>query len=412
MKVVVVHSRYRSEAPSGENRVVDQESAALTAHGHDVRLVQHSSDDIPDWPLQRRLALPATAVWNGRVRSEVSAVLADLRPDVVHLHNTFPMITPSVLYSCRDAGVPVVATIHNYRFSCANGGLFRDGRPCHDCLGGKGLQGVRHGCYRGSRLATLPVVAGQNLHRSAWREMVSAYIFLSAAQRDLLQGVVGLPTERVFVKDNLVSVASVVPEPREHQVVYLGRLDEPKGLPFLMQSWDAFRARHPRSTMRLAIAGGGPLAEEVAAWGATRPSVDVLGLLTAGDAIRVLSRSVAAIIPSRCEETFGLVAVEAMVAGTAPIAPARGAFPELVTDGVTGRVYDPDGPDALAEVLVEIDCRPEQFLALGANGRSAALSRFDPYANLEQLLEIYRFAVRNPVTTGSRPRSLDRPRST
>ena len=327
------------------------------------------------------------------------------------MHNTFPMLTPSVLRSCRDAGLPVVATIHNYRLVCANGELFRDGTPCHDCLGGHGLPGVRHGCYRGSRLLTVPVVAGQNLHRDAWRDMVSAYVFISAAQRDLVAGL-GLPPERVFVKHNLVPEGPLVTGTRQPQVAYLGRLDEAKGLPYLMRSWDAFRGREPASDLRLVVAGGGALADTVAAWGATRPSVDVPGMVSRDEAARILSRSVAAVVPSRWEETFGLVAVEAMVAGAAPIAPASGSFPELITDGVTGRLYDPDHADALADVLVDVHRRPEQYRALGAAGRRRALNRFDPDTNIEQLLEIYRFAVRNPATTGSRPRSLDRPHST
>jgi glycosyltransferase involved in cell wall biosynthesis len=411
MKVVVVHSRYRSGTPSGENRVVDQEAAALVARGHDVTMFQRHSDDIAAWPRHRRLLLPATAIWNGQSRADLTALLDEIRPDVVHVHNTFPMLTPSVLYGCRDAGVPVVATVHNYRLVCAAGPLFRDGKPCHDCLDGRVLPSVRHGCYRGSRAATVPLALEKKLHGNAWRDLVSAFVFISAAQRDLMTGM-GLSPERAFVKHNLVPAMAVQPAERRHQVAYLGRLDEVKGVPFLMRSWDTFRAGHPESPLRLVVAGGGPLADEVSAWGATRPSVAVPGVLTRQEAAQVLSESVAAVVPSRWEEPFGLVAIEAMAAGTAPVAPAAGSFPELVEDGVTGVLYDPHREDALAAVLADVDRHPDRYLTIGSRGRVTAATRFDPDSNLDQLLDIYRFAVRNPVSTDRPARSLDRPLST
>ena len=184
MKVLLVHSRYRSGAPSGENRVVDQELALLAAAGHEVERFQRDSDDIATWPLARKSTLPARSMWNGQVRSELARRLEQARPDVVHIHNTFPLISPSVLYACRDNGVPAVATIHNYKLLCASGDFFRDGKPCHDCAGGKVAPAVLHGCYRGSRLATVPVTAGMALHRPAWRSLVSAFIFISSSQRE------------------------------------------------------------------------------------------------------------------------------------------------------------------------------------------------------------------------------------
>lgn len=396
MKVLIVHGRYRSVAPSGENRVVDRESAALEAAGHQVELFQRDSDDIAGWSLAGKAALPARSLWNGLVRHELARRLELTRPDVVHIHNTFPLISPSVLYACRDAKVPVVATIHNYKLLCASGDFFRDGKLCHDCAGGHGGAALRHGCYRGSRVATVPVVASLAVHRSAWRQLVSAYIFISAAHRDLMHDL-ALPEDRVFVKHNFVPpVPSPGREP-EQLVVYLGRLDAAKGALFLMKAWDHFRALNPESRLRLVVAGGGPLADEVRNWGATHRSVDVVGVLPPEDAARLLRRAVAAVMPSQWEETFGLVAIEAMAAGVAPIAPARGSFPELVTDGFNGALFEPEDPAALAQVLGDVDRDPERYVEYGRQGRTTFETRFHPTANLEELLEVYRFAVRNPI---------------
>ena len=396
MRVCMVHGRYRSAAPSGENRVVDQESSALVEAGHRVDLFERDSDDIAGWSMARKAALPVRSVWNGQVRRDLARLLEQTCPDVVHVHNTFPLISPSVLYACRDAGVPVVATLHNYRLLCAGGAFFRDGRPCHECAAGQVAPAMRHGCYRGSRAATAPVAAGVAVHRAAWRELVAAYIFLSSPQRELMQGL-GLPAGRVFVKHNLVPAPAFTSVPKERSVVYLGRLDAAKGLPLLMDAWDLHRARTPAATLRLTIVGSGPLEEQVRRWAETDPTVDVLGQLPADEAGGVLRRALVAVVPSLWEETFGLVAVEAMAAGVPPVAPAHGSFPELVTDGVDGALFDPGDPVGLARVLADVDADAEAYVARGHRARATYCERFDPAAAVEQLLAIYRFAVDNPV---------------
>lgn len=401
MRVMLVHGRYRSVAPSGENNVVDQESSALRAAGHHVEHFERHSDEIAEWSLARKATLPAVSLWNAGVRRDLSRRLEQDRPDVVHLHNTFPLLSPSVLHACHDARVPVVATIHNYKLLCASGDFFRDGSPCHACASGQPAPALRHGCYRGSRAATVPVVAGQVLHRSAWRRLVAAYIFISASQRDLMQEL-ALPPDRVFVKHNLVPASRAATpasagEPRRHQVVFLGRLDAAKGLPFLMRAWDTFRSLEPASTLRLVIAGGGPLDEAVRTWAKRHDSVDVAGLLSPDDAARLLRRSVAALVPSQWEETFGLVAAEAMAAGVAPIAPARGSFPELITPGVDGALFTPGDATALARTLDDVDRQPGRYVELGRCGRETYDKRFHPTTNIDELVAVYRFAVAHPV---------------
>lgn len=399
MRVLVVHGRYRSTAPSGENIVADQERSALRAAGHWVGTFERDSDEIADWSVARKASLPARVVWNAEVKRDLVRSIAATSPDVVHVHNTFPLLSPSVLHACLEAGVPAVATLHNYRLLCATGDFFRDGQPCHDCSTGIGMPGVRHGCYRGSRLATIPVVAANTAHRSAWRRLVSAYIFISASQRDLMSPL-DLPAERVFVKHNLV-----VSPPRsagsarvpEHLVTYVGRLDAAKGIPLLMQSWDAFRAQSPSSTLRLVIVGAGPMEAAVRSWASHHPSVEVVGLVPRDEAVSVLSRSLGAVVTSQWEETFGLVAVESMAVGVAPIAPDRGSFPELITDRADGSLYCAGDPTSLAAALTDLDRDPLRYVELGRRARASYERRFQPEANLEQLLDIYRFARAHPV---------------
>jgi glycosyltransferase involved in cell wall biosynthesis len=401
---MVVHGRYRSTAPSGENNVVDRESAALVATGHVVEAFGRDSDDIAEWSLARKASLPVRAVWNDEVRRALTRRLTESRPDVVHVHNTFPLLSPTVLHACRDAGVPVVVTLHNYKLLCASGDFFREGRPCHDCATGRMIPAAVHGCYRGSRAATIPVVSATALHRRSWRELVSAYVFISAAQRHLMDGL-DLPADRIFVKHNFVPEPAVLADRSAPLVACVGRLDAAKGVPLLLRAWDRFRELHPTSPLRLAVAGGGPLADEVERWAARHPSVDVHGLLAPPDAARLIAGARAVVVPSQWEETFGLVAVEAMAAGVAPVAPAHGSFPELVTDGHDGVLFTPDDEASLAEAFAHADVSPGHFAALGRRARSTYLARFTEEDNLERLVEIYRFAVANPVVGAERPRS-------
>jgi len=403
VKILVVHNRYRSSAPSGENRVVDQESSALAAAGHVVEHFERRSDAIEHWTAPRKALLPATVVWSEEARRAVARALRRLRPDVVHLHNTFPLISPSVLSACRAEGVPVVVTVHNYRLLCVSGDLFRDGAPCHACPGRR-VPGpaVVHGCYRGSSLATLPVTLGTVAHRRAWRTKVSAYVFVSEAQRRAHAGL-GLPPERVFVKWNLVpSLPAPAHATRQHLVAFLGRLDPAKGVPLLMEAWDRFRAEAPGSRLRLVIAGAGPLAGAVTTWAADRSSVRAVGLLDPGQCASLLAEARAVVVPSRWEETFGLVAVEAMAAGVPAVAAGHGSFPELIRDGVDGVLFDPREAAGLVGALHDVDAHPDRWETYGRHARRSYEERFDPERNLDDLLRIYRFALDHPVGSDGR----------
>jgi glycosyltransferase involved in cell wall biosynthesis len=396
MRILVAHSRYRSAAPSGENRVVDQETAALAALGHEVELFERRSDDIEGWSAIRKAALPAAVVWNGGARRDLRAVLRSSRPDVVHIHNTFPLLSASVLYACRDAGVPVVATLHNYKLACASGDFFRDGVVCHDCADGPPVGAMRHGCYRGSVAATAPVALASVAHRRAWRTMVAAYACISASQRDLLRGV-GLPADRVFVRHNMIPARAAVAVSPRPEVVYAGRLDAAKGVPVLMTGWDRYLAANPAPGLSLVIAGSGPLEDEVRAWAAARPSVRYAGQLDRDACAAAMAAARAVVLPSAWEETFGLAAVEAMALGVAPVAAGHGAFPELITDGVDGVLFRPGDPAALAAAVELADKNNKVFEEYGVQARKTYEQRFDPDDSLRRLLHIYEYAINNPI---------------
>ncbi len=396
MRILLVHNRYRSGAPSGENRVVDQEGEALEALGHEVIRFGRSSDEIGQWPMAKKASLPARTVWSRETHRDLKSVLRERRPEVVHVHNTFPLLSAAVLYACRDAGVPVVATIHNYRLACANGAFFRDGAVCHDCAGRLPVPALRHGCYRESRAATAPVALAMGLHRNAWKSLVSAYVFISASQRDLLRES-GLAPDRVFVRHNFIPSRSRPQVERTPTVVYAGRLDEAKGVRLLMAGWDRYLGRSGEPGLNLVIVGGGPLEAEVTAWASARPSVELTGTVSGERCAEYMSRARAVLLPSTWEETFGLVAVEAMAAGVPPVAAAHGSFPELITPGVDGMLFSPGDPAALALAVADVEGHPERYEDYGDQARKTYEERFDPERIMAELVEIYRFAIAHPA---------------
>ena len=396
MRVLQVHNRYRSAMPSGENLVVDREGEALAGAGHEVLRFGRDSDEIEHWSPVKKAALPARVVWSAEARRGLTAALRRHRPDVAHVHNTFPLLSASVLYACRDAGVPVVITVHNYRLVCASGTLFRQGTVCHDCMHRLPLPGIVHGCYRGSRAATVPLVLADIAHRNAWRSLVSAYAFISAAQRDLHAGL-RLPPDRVFVRHNMVPRQDLTLVPREPVVAYAGRLDEVKGVRLLMAAWDRYCVMSKDPGLRLVIAGSGPLEREVTGWASARPSVQMTGHVPAAEVASLRSRARAVIVPSVWEEPFGLVVVESMAAGAPLIVAGHGSFIELVTPGVDGVLFPPGDAQALALAVADVEADPEKYENYGKQARETYEQRFNPEHSLKHLLEIYSFAIAHPA---------------
>ncbi len=397
MKILQVHNRYRSSSPSGENRVVDNEASALRRHGHVVDQFERFSEEIEGWSAPKRALLPGRVVWSTEAYRALTRHLRQQRPDVVHVHNTFPLLSPSVFEACFRERVPVVVTLHNYRPMCPTGELFRDGAVCHDCAGRLPVPAVRHGCYRGSSLATLPLAASTVVNRRRWREKISAYVCISESQRQILRPL-GLPEERVFVKTNLIPALVGSPgHERRGIIVFTGRIAKAKGVDVLMEAWDRYSGAPTGGPLRLVIAGAGPLDDVLSQWARDRADVEYVGILSPTDCTALLETARATVVPSVWEETFGLVVVEAMRAGVAVIASDHGSFPELLVDGTEGRLFPPGDAAALANVFHDVASEPDRYVRFGANGRKAYETRFDPDANVMQLMSIYEFATEHPA---------------
>lgn len=398
MHVLVVHNHYSSGQPSGENRVVAEEVALLRAAGHRVDLFERRSDDIAGRSLLGKVAVPLLVPWNPAVRKELAAKLRAERPDVVHVHNVFPLLSPAVLAACADVGVPVVTTLHNYYQVCPPGTLQRDGRLCTDCVGTKvPLPAVRHGCYRNSRLATVPLAVNLSVNRRRWWSGVERFFCISGAQRDVLVRA-GMPADLLTVKHNFVPDPGVRREGDGEHLLFLGRLAEAKGVRVLTAAWDMIAAEGGVG-VPLVLAGSGPLEAEVRAWAEGRDDVRYVGLLDPDEVRKAVARSVAVVAPSLAPETFGLVVAEAMAAGVPAVAAGHGAFVEIVDDGVTGLLHRPGERTSLASCLRRITADAAGNRDMGRAARHRYEQGFSPAVGLARLEEEYRSAIAGRSTS-------------
>jgi glycosyltransferase involved in cell wall biosynthesis len=388
MRVVVVHNRYSSRVPSGENLAVDDEVRWLREAGVDVAVHSVSNDDALAPGAWARLRDGATGVWSLPARHRFEDALDAHRPDLVHVHNLFPLLSGSVPAAARRRGLPVVWTVHNHRVRCVEGGNFRDGRPCHDCRHGWRVPGIVHRCYAGSAAASGIVTAASTAFRTSVRRRGVVAVAISEHVRTWLIDEVGLDPAAVRVKPNGVAgPAGPVPPPAGSRAfVFLGRLAAAKGVGLLLDAW-----RRADLDAELRIVGDGDLADEVAAAAAADPRITWTGPVAAAAIGAHLTEARAVVVPSLWDEPFGRVAPEAFAHGRPVITTGLGGLGETV-DATTGWIT---GRDARALVAALEEAAGDDD-AVSARGRAAFerwQTRYSPGVTTSNLLDVYRFAL-------------------
>jgi len=399
MKILLVHNRYQQ--PGGEYISMLAEEGVLRAAGH--RLVEYirHNDEIKDYGLGSKATLPLRTVWARDSYREIKALLARERPDLAHFQNTFPLISPAPYYACREAGVPVVQTLHNYRLLCPGATFQREGRLCEDCLGRNPWRGVLHGCYRDSRAATAAVTLMLSVHRwlGTWSKMVDCYTAETEfARAKFIEG--GLPAEKIVVKP-----AFVYPDPMavNHQssianhkspqgsALFVGRLSPEKGVATLLAAWQRLGNSIP-----LRVVGDGPLQAELEGYARQHGLSDVFfhGRLNPEQTLAAMKGSRFLVVPSEWYETFGRVAVEAFACGVPVIASRLGAMQEIVEDGRTGLHFTPGDPDHLAAKVEWAWTHPEEMAAMGRAARAEYEAKYTAERNYQMLVEIYERAIK------------------
>ena len=395
-KVLLATNFYRSSAPSGENEVFLAEREMLRGRSHEVLEFTRHSDDLARMGALGTLKGGLVTPWNPAAVRAARRVLRRERPDVLHVHNSFPLLSPAVFRAARETGTATVLTLHNYRTFCAAGIPLRNGRPCTECLDRHSVwPALRYKCYRNSRLATLPVAGMIALHRTlgTWRKDVDAFIALTQFQRDKLVDA-GLPAERVYVKPHFYPAP---PEPlpwdaREPRAVFIGRLGEEKGLHVLLEAWRAWGPGAPA----LELIGDGPERTALEAFArehGLEGRVRFPGRLPFAQTQARLARASLLLLPSLCFEGFPMVIREAFALGV-PVAASRlGSMPCLVEEGRNGVLFAPGDADDLLRRVKGLWNAPGLLADMAGKARADFEAKYTEATNYRQLMEIYSSAI-------------------
>lgn len=380
MRVCIVHNSYAR--PSGEEVSVQLLRDLLEGHGHDVTMLSRSSAEIERMRLGRARAF-FSGIYSRSSRRAMRRLLDEQRPDVVHVNNLYPFISPWVLVECRRAGVPVVMSVRNHRLVCPNGLHLSRGELCERCLGGREYWCVLRNCE--SNLLKSTGYALRSAVARIWRlflDGVTLFAVLSPFQRERLIAA-GFASERIVVIPNMVGSNGAEPLLGEY-VAYVGRVSHEKGVETLV----AAAAQCPDIPFK--IAGSTSRMPRIAS--EAPANVAFLGHVEGAKLNSFYRNSRIVVLPSRCLETFGLSLAEAMSHGKPVVASRIGGVPSIVQDDVTGLLVEPGNVSELAERIRTLWARPELCRTMGQAGRARALKEYSPERYYERLMAAYEHA--------------------
>ena len=385
MKILLVHNSYQQHG--GEDVVFQQEKQLLQGGGHEVITYEKKNEDALQEADSSKVLVGVRTIWAVSSRKEFRSILRQHRPDIVHVHNTFVMISPSIYSACKEEGVPVVQTLHNYRLICPAATLFRDGRICEECVGGGIWRGVLHGCYRDSRAATAVVALMLTTHRllGTWEHLIDHYIALTEFARQKFVAA-GLPEEKISVKPNFVPSDPGERSALGHFALFVGSLCDAKGVWTLVHAWQANRLSIP-----LRIVGDGPLKEELVSFAQRNQlsNVSFTGQLPHYRVLNLMKKARCLIFPSEWYEPFGLTLLEAFACGLPVISSGIESLRELVRPEDTGLVFNAGNSQDLADKVRWAWDHPAEMRAIGKNARAEYRLKYTAEQNYESLIKIY-----------------------
>ena len=396
MKILVIHNKYQQAG--GEDNVVAAEAKLLADYGHEVELWSVDNKDLPTG-FTGKIKTALTTSYSSASRAIAQDKLRRFQPYVVHVHNFFPQISPSIYDACLDENVPVIQTLHNYRLICPGAMLMRQGKICEQCVTGTPYQAAWYGCYRGSKLGSLVVahMVAEHRRQGTWQHKVNRFIALTGfAKSKFVEA--GFPADKIAVKANFVDDPlqinfhpNLLPEGEgafalkstalfPGFALYVGRISEEKGIKTLLKAWSSMDDQD-----LLKVAGVGPL--EALMQG--KNNIAPLGRKNATEISELMQGASFLVLPSEWYEGFPLVLVEAFAHGLPVLASRLGSMAEIIKDSETGLLFAPGDADDLAEKAKWLLDNPQQSQKLGGNARRTFLAKYTAEQNYSQLIEIY-----------------------
>lgn len=377
MRILVAHNSYLYAG--GEDRVVDSEVGLLRSYGHQVECHFRHNSELTGRQSSR---VATQAIWSSQTTRDIRAHISSFRPHVIHAHNTFPLISPSLYWIANEANIPVVQTLHNFRLLCPQAMLLRNGKVCEDCIGRVPWRAVLRRCYRGSASQTAVSAAVLVAHRmiGSYSHKVARFIALSSFSfRKFVAG--GLPKEKLVVKENFVD-APHPPRRSRSGGLFVGRLSQEKGISVLL------RALQGIETSRFRIIGTGP--EE---YKAQESKAHLLGFVDQHQLYKYMWTASYLVVPSIWYENCPRVLLEAFACGVPVIASRLGALPEFVQEGHNGLLFHPGSETDLAEKIQWAEDHPLEMAEMGRNARLEYEKKYTPNINYQRLIDIYEEAI-------------------
>jgi glycosyltransferase involved in cell wall biosynthesis len=405
MKIVLVHNFYRQAG--GEDVVFQNEKRLLEGAGHTVIPYLRSNKELKDSSLVDRIGIASRTIWSPETRQSFGAILDAESPDVVHVHNTFVVISPSIYSACSERGIPVVKTLHNFRLLCPGASFSRNGRVCEECVDHSLIRSVLHGCYRHSRSATAAVALTLTAHRAlgTWQTLITRFIALTDFAKEKFINA-GFPSDKFTVKPNFAD-----PDPGEtvdtgEYALFIGRIDQTKGSRVLLDAWQRLRVKYP-----LHVVGDGPDRP----WMEARvrelqlSEITFRGRLSHAEAVQAVKGSRFTIVPSTWYEGFPMCIVESFACGIPVLCSRLGGMSAIVDDRVTGLHFNPSDPQDLAKAVEWAWSHPLEIAWMGRLARRKYETEYTAEKNYSLLMQIYEQAIAaraSPRLAGTRARQL------
>ena len=390
MKILAIHNFHRKGSASGDDQVFKSETAMLESHGNEVVRYTVCNDEFDNAGAIGKVKTMFDMKWSGKNYEAVQELIRKEKPDVVHVHTFFPLLSPSILYAAKRLNVPVVATLHDTRFICPCATSLRGKELCNECGDGHYLRMCKYGCFKGSKAQSFIVANIFSYHRKkrTFYDQIDKYICLNDNQIKLLTEI-GFDKNKIVKKYNFVPDAEADSMPvkveglPERYVVFYGRIGEEKGIRMLMKAWDK------TGNIPLVVMGGGPLENEFKAWADTKDNVHFLGYTEHNKCLSIVKGAEFVVFPSIWYEGCSMVEIETMSLGKALIATDLGFSVEAVTEGYNGSKFKLGDTDEFVSKITGLWSDPVKAREMGLNARKEYEDKYMPEDNYTQLMNIY-----------------------
>lgn len=385
MNILQIHNNYQQ--PGGETVVVEQEKSLLEKYGHCVSQLIVQNNEIKNYNFFEKILFFKNALYSKKYYKLICNKIHNEKPDIVHIHNVFPLISPSAYYACYKMGVPVVQTIHNFRFLCPNGIFFVKDNICEKCINGNTLHAVKKRCYKDSMILSslyALIIYWHKKQKTFYTKITRLICLSNFVKNKIVSG--GFSAEKITIKPNFLLPEIIDTKDKVNDVLFIGRLSREKGI------YDVLEAADKLPKVTFSILGTGT--EEVALRTEIKrrniKNIKFLGFQFGSEKNQIIKKSKLLVLPSLCYETFGLVILEAFQYKVPVISSNIGSLPELVQHGKTGFLFNSGDISNLVEQIKLLLANSKKRGEFGENGFRLLQEKYSIELNYKQLISIYK----------------------